>query len=1155
MSTNLVIHRDPFRIHLDVEQREIQAGLTIFETLIEAKLAETSENGINRIGTYVVLHNGEYLLAKDWSLVLNDGDFLQVGYLPKGGGGGSNIGNIIGAIVIAVAAYFTMGLSLLASAAVGVGAMAIMSLMTGAVPAPSTSLNSSRESTSPTYSLNAQGNSARLLEAMPKVYGRMRTYPDLAAQPYAEYEGNEQYLYQLFCLSLGQVEIEQIFIDETPIESFEDATVQVIRPNEAVTLFPDNVITSDAVSGLEMLAPNNPNYSILGPFITAPGGTKANRLAVDVSFPQGLGRVNDEGATQSRTIDLVFEYREVNDTGEPVSAWGYLANRSFSFATKQPQVVSLFVDVPLGRYEVRGYRLTNEGDNRTWDMAQWISLRSYLQSTHVYGNCTLIAVKMRATNVLNSSTARKFSVISKGFVQKWDPINGWGNEEFSNNPAWIAADILRNSDYGRGLLTERLAMPKLYQLANTWQTRGDTFNGVFDTTSQLWEALSQVLRVGRAVPIYYAGVIDFVRDEPASIPSSVFQPANMVMGSFKTTYSFHDVDTPDHVVVEYIDTTTWKSQTVDCKLPGEPALNPFNVTLFGCTDRDQAWREGISMAAANRDRRRNISFASLTEGYIPRYNGLARVSHDVPQWGYFGRVETLDRTNGRLRTSEPIPFNDSSPHVIAFRKRDGSEDGPYSMVKDTTLDEKEGEYGCIVSATLEQLREIYISDGVREDQTYYQCGPTEHSGIKVLVMSAMPDGKGQVNIQCINYAESVHTAELGGLVPPPPPESELPITPAAPIVSTVTLVYTTEVGVQSIVASAAAGAIYYEFAAKLSTAQDWANLGTSSEPTLRTNLSPGLWSVRVRGVGRATGPWATWSGTVEATSLPTPTLDLFAATSKLFAIGLNWSYAAETNTIADRVEVWVGVTNILGDASKLVTLPFPANAFDQTSLGAGERRYYWARVIDTAGRVGPWYNGAQPITEIATVDMDKLTEALEDKISKLQLTEDLRTEIESGGESATEIAEIREELRAAITLRAQVTRPDGTPVIAGIGIGVEPEEGELISSVLIMAQRFAVIDQSDPSGPVKSPFIVENGEVYINSLFVKTATIQDALIGATLKSVAVNQAGLPLVEINLQTGTSITRGQSSLGSTIQTNTTHETFDENNIRRTRLGLWE
>jgi predicted phage tail protein len=997
MAANLVIHKDPFRPALNVETSKVKDGQTIWQTLVDSGFCTPLEHRIARNGPFIVLLNGELILEADWAVLLNEDDVVQVTRLPRGGGkGGSNVGNILGAIVIAVAAYFTFGLSLVATAAVGVGAFAALSLMTGAVPAPTTAIGSSGESPSPTYSLNAQGNIPRLLQAMPRIYGRVQTTPDFAALPYSEYEGNEQYLYQLFCISLGAVEIESITFDNTLIGNFPDAQYEIINPGGAVTLFPDNVVTSDAVTGQTLLAPNNPGYTIVGPYVAVPAGKTANFIAVDIAAPQGVGRIDDNGKTVSNSVEVSFEYQTIDDAGNAISAWLPLVTKTLTFATTQAQIITIKVPVTPARYQIRGRRFTNEVlDNRTYDTVQWTGLRSYLSSTYTYGNCTLLAVKARATNSLNSTTARRLQVVAIGKTSTWDPVNGWGPLVSNTSPAWAAADILMHPEYGRGLPTSRLNINKLYALAQTWQSRGDTFNGVFDSTSQLWESLSAVLRVGRCVPMYYAGVIDFIRDEPQSIPTASFQPGNIIAGSFKTTYNFFDVNTPDHVIINYRDSTTWEPAQVSCTLPGETALNPKTIDFFGCTSRDQAWREGMSMVAANRDRRRRISFSTLTEALVLKYNGLIRVSHDVPQWGFSGRVLSFNATAGILRTSEPVPFDISTTNVIAFRKKDGSEHGPFTMSRDSTIDEENGVFGCVVGGTLAQRQAIFISDGTRQDYTFYQCGPTEKCGIKALVMSITPDADGKVRVECINYADSVYSAENGGVVPPPGPESSLPTTPTNPIIDRVSVVYTVTVGEQNVIATPARGAIYYEFQAKLTGQSDWAILGNQDTPIMVVHLQAGNWSVRVRGIGRNPGPWTTWTGDIASTSLPTATLDTFVAAKALWAIDLSWTYSAASASLAKNVEIWAGLTNVLGNASRVANLPYPANKFTITNLVAAEGRYLWARVIDTAGRIGPWFNNGVPIYQIAEDSAAKILAYLTQQISDSQLTIALLDKIEN----------------------------------------------------------------------------------------------------------------------------------------------------------------
>mgnify|MGYP006926274908 FL=1 len=107
------------------------------------------------------------------------------------------------------------------------------------VPTPKPALNgmtSSAYTQSPTYSLQAQGNEARLGNPIPVIYGRHLIYPDFAAQPYYRYINNEQYVYQLHCIGQGEYDIEQIRIEDTPISSFEEIDCRIVRPSEKNTL-------------------------------------------------------------------------------------------------------------------------------------------------------------------------------------------------------------------------------------------------------------------------------------------------------------------------------------------------------------------------------------------------------------------------------------------------------------------------------------------------------------------------------------------------------------------------------------------------------------------------------------------------------------------------------------------------------------------------------------------------------------------------------------------------------------------------------------------------------------------------------------------------------------------------------------------------------
>ena len=68
-------------------------------------------------------------------------------------------------------------------------------------------------------SLRGSMNVARKGERLPIVLGRYKVVPDLAAQVYTTYEGNDQYLHQLFCFGYSEVVIDtdSLKIGTTPV--------------------------------------------------------------------------------------------------------------------------------------------------------------------------------------------------------------------------------------------------------------------------------------------------------------------------------------------------------------------------------------------------------------------------------------------------------------------------------------------------------------------------------------------------------------------------------------------------------------------------------------------------------------------------------------------------------------------------------------------------------------------------------------------------------------------------------------------------------------------------------------------------------------------------------------------------------------------------
>jgi hypothetical protein len=838
---------------------------------------------MKRLHAFVPMINGKPVLQCDWGRPIRDGDVVTIAALPKGGGGSNPLTMLLQIVVIAAAIitqqYYAVSLAAAigtttatAAAIISTGVMIAGTFLVNALVPPARAPSSmSATAASPTYTIGAQGNSARLQNPIPVLYGRYRVYPDFASQPYVENIGNQQYLYQLFCISQGEIDVEKVMIGDTDISSYGEVEYEIIPPNGAGTLFPDNVVTSSDVSGLELLGANEKpddapdNWTTwIGPFVANPAATAANCIGIDIALPSGLFHADDNGNPSSTSVQYQVQAQLINDEGTAIGDWFDLTNTTITMATIQPQMLSNRYLVPAGRYQVRAQRVGDKNtDSRTANTVEWSGMRAYLPSEHYYGDVTLLAMIIRATNNLNSSTAKQINVIATRKLPIWNG-SSWSAPTATRSPAWAIADVVRNTTYGRGLPDSRLNLDTLLTLDATWSARGDTFDAVFDTASTLWDALTQIANVGNSMPVYYAGVIDIVRDEAKTIRTAMFTPSNIVANSLKIEYSFQSYDSPDYVVVQYTDDVTFQPMDVPCVLAGGTQLKPATVQLFGCTSRDQAWRFGMRLAAANRDRRRNITLTTEMEGYIPRYGDLVPVSHDVPAWGLAGLVQSY--TAGTVTTSEPLEWIAGQTHYMAFRRRDGSADGPYVVTQG------DDDFTAIVAGA----PDLYISDGTDEEPTAYQFGPGERRGLDCQVLSVTPKGDGQVDVVMVNYAASVQEVETTGSAPPPPAASLLPGITDAPIVASVAVIGSPTNGLSVVSCTPAAGASSYEFQGSQNGGATWTPLGVGSLPSVNANLGAGAWQVRARGIGTLAGPWAYWIGTIADVTYPpaAPTLTL-----------------------------------------------------------------------------------------------------------------------------------------------------------------------------------------------------------------------------------------------------------------------------------------
>lgn len=199
-----------------------------------------------------------------------------VAMLQGGGGDSKNILRTVAMIGVAIAAIVVGGplggvvagaleigtttATALVQLGVVLGGTFLVSALLPVTPATTDPTTAVAQATiSPTYSIGPVGNQARLLQPIPKQYGRLKVVPDLIAQPYTKFIGNDQYLFEVFSLGIGKYENEEVRISDAIVYrngaltgAYPALELEFKDPNQTITLFDTGVETSDEVAGQEI---------------------------------------------------------------------------------------------------------------------------------------------------------------------------------------------------------------------------------------------------------------------------------------------------------------------------------------------------------------------------------------------------------------------------------------------------------------------------------------------------------------------------------------------------------------------------------------------------------------------------------------------------------------------------------------------------------------------------------------------------------------------------------------------------------------------------------------------------------------------------------------------------------------------------------------
>ena len=267
-----------------------------------------------------VFVNGVPVPHEEWhSTLVCEGQFISV-CIPLGKGGGKNpLASILQLVVVAVAAMATwyiggtgagwLGIKALglgagwgwaAGAAVMMGGMLLVNQIAG-VSQPKLAA-ADNEAAAKVWSIDGAQNRADPYGVVPLVLGFIRFAPRFAAQYYTVLSGNEQYVRYLYVVGMGNVQVSDFRIGDTPIGNFQGIDYRVHQNwqgsgfawfNRAVAEEPLSVLVKNSIGWTTR---------------TTKAGT--SHIALFFTF-NGLKRIDNKGKSYPVSVELEVRYRRV----------------------------------------------------------------------------------------------------------------------------------------------------------------------------------------------------------------------------------------------------------------------------------------------------------------------------------------------------------------------------------------------------------------------------------------------------------------------------------------------------------------------------------------------------------------------------------------------------------------------------------------------------------------------------------------------------------------------------------------------------------------------------------------------------------------------------------------------------------------------------
>lgn len=447
-----------------------------------------------------------------------------------------------------------------------------------------------------------------------------------------------------------------------------------------------------------------------------------------------------------------------------------------------------------GQYDIRCRLVTAlPSTARYGNDTYFESFQEIIYDDFNYPGTSLLSVRALATDQLSGSMPRVDCLVTRSTVPVW---TGVAYENLpASNPAWASYHLLHKG--GDGVPYSRIVYADFLSWAGWCDEKGYTVNLYVDSVFSLRRALDMVGLNGRGAVVQRGSKFSCIVDRPEALPVQrfLFTGGNIIKDSFAEEFLAME-SRANAIEVTYFDASIdYSRQTVTLYASDfdttDREINTTQVTLYGCTSRELAIAYGQFMLNCNR-------YLTITGSWDADVDALAcvpgdviEVAHDVPQWGYSGRV--ISATSGTLKIDRLVTMAAGTTYQVTVKHADDtretrtvtaanlmesgfiSEDGGDGFLSDIPLDGFQASTDAVIPAGYNEYTILSVSPDWLVTPSAYDLYSFGETGLVSKKMRIVRIGRSQEmrrKLVCIEHVDEVY--EDGATIPDSETASSLP---------------------------------------------------------------------------------------------------------------------------------------------------------------------------------------------------------------------------------------------------------------------------------------------------------------------------------------------------------------------------------------------